>query len=367
MDRRAEIEGSCMAMIRPLRYQWTLLSPCSRISLSILLLLLATHVFIGAMDIFFHSYDQKNAKVNNFLKNNSYAVVINTYKRPERLRDAVQHYAQTCGPKFGVKQVFIVWAERGVAPPSSFFPEETQLRNGKSVERSTVQVLQVAKNSLNSRFEPIASLASEAIFMVDDDVRVDCSSLYRGFQAWSSAPEAMAGYYPRLAATSMRSSNNGELIYYSWPTVFIRQQFNFILSKASFLHRKYLSLYSDASKHPQEILDYVDEHMNCEDVALAMLVANATKDTAQFPIYVEGSVTDKGLFGGISTGSGHMATRSKCLTDLTSIYENHGWGSPLAESISLEEYSWVHHSPGFWWQSRPSNFFEWFALGNVLK
>jgi hypothetical protein len=85
------------------------------------------------------------------------------------------------------------------------------------------------------------------------------------------------------------------------------------------------------------------------------------------PVYMEGSVSDKGLFGGISTGLGHMDQRSKCLTDLTRIYKQHGWASPLDHVFDLREASWVKHSPGFRWQFRPSNFFEWFALGNVLK
>jgi len=85
------------------------------------------------------------------------------------------------------------------------------------------------------------------------------------------------------------------------------------------------------------------------------------------PIYVEGSVRDKGLFNGISTGTGHTEQRSRCLTDLTSIYQKHGWEAPLQRSYGLKEASWVHHAPGFWWQFRPSNFFEWFALGNVFK
>jgi glucuronyl/N-acetylglucosaminyl transferase EXT2 len=149
--------------------------------------------------------------------------------------------------------------------------------------------------------------------------------------------------------------------------VFLTGKFNIILTKACFLHSKYLSLYS-GEDHPNEIRDYVDKHKNCEDVAMSFLVANATKyeQSTSGPIYVEGSVKDTGLFGGISTGSGHMTTRSDCLTELASIYTKHGWGLPLYD-VDLTKQGWRKHYPGFWWQNRPSNVFEWPSFGNMLS
>jgi len=89
----------------------------------------------------------------------------------------------------------------------------------------------------------------------------------------------------------------------------------------------------------------------CEDVAMAMLIANVTKAeagsaatgqnapfapatsaAAGMPIYVQGKVTDLGLFNGISTGKAHMKRRSDCLNDLTRIYQEAGWSAPLGVS-----------------------------------
>ena len=39
-----------------------------------------------------------------------------------------------------------------------------------------------------------------------------------------------------------------------------------VLTKAALFHRDYLRLYS--SEMPQSVRDYVDHHMNCEDVAM---------------------------------------------------------------------------------------------------
>jgi hypothetical protein len=110
----------------------------------------------------------------------------------------------------------------------------------------------------------------------------------------------------------------------------------------------------------------VDKYMNCEDFAMSLLVANATQSEHGKPVFVEGTVSDKGLFNGISTGSGFVQRRAACLTDITRIYEKHGWGSPLGEAYSLREVSWDRHAPGFWFQFRPSNPFEWLALLDFL-
>lgn len=61
-----------------------------------------------------------------------------------------------------------------------------------------------------------------------------------------------------------------------------------------------------------------------------------------------------------------MVTRSDCLTTLTEIFHGKGWESPLVYEIPLGENSWVHHAPGFQWQSKPSNFFEWISFANIL-
>jgi glucuronyl/N-acetylglucosaminyl transferase EXT2 len=370
-----------MALMK-LKYHWTLMSTGSKIASAFVVLFLFQHVVIGAYDQFFHRVGtrERTDDINISLLNKdsspekSFAVAINTYKRPDMLRDAVQHYADTCGRRAGVSQVFVIWAEQGAQVPesSSFFTASTTLRNSKTIlaNRAEVHVLQKAKDSLNSRFEPIEQLQSTSVFMVDDDLRVACPSLSHGFHAWNHHPDSMVGYYPRLASTPRSDpQSQSELIYHTWPFVYMQHRFNFVLTKASFLHSKYLELYT-SDQFPQSIRDHVDKNMNCEDIAMSLLVANYTKyksgSAPANPIYLEGRVHDAGLFGGISTGSGHMTTRSECLTKLTAIFRENGWGSPLSYEVPLSDYSWIKHAPGFWWQYRPSNFFEWLAFGNTF-
>ena len=274
--------------LRKLKYHWTLMSINSKIASSFVLLFLFQHVVIGAYDQLFHRVgdDALLARLkasSPIHKEKSFAVAINTYKRPDMLRDAVQHYADTCGKRAGVSQVFIIWAEQGVQvpEPSSFFTGGTttnSLRNPKTSlgNRAEVYVLQKAKDSLNSRFEPIEQLKSTAVFMVDDDIRVACPSLSHAFHAWNAQPDSMVGYYPRLASAPRHDpQSQSELIYHTWPVVYMQNKFNFILTKACFLHSKYLTLYT-GDEFPQAIKDHVDEHMNCEDIAMRYVHIMAT-------------------------------------------------------------------------------------------
>lgn len=381
IKKEVQLQGIQLTVQR-VRYHWALMTFSSRITMALAFFIIAQHVVLGTIDTFYHYYGfgfGSSMRQSEAVSPPSFAVVINTYKRPDRLQDAVWHYAHTCGPSFGVQKVYVVWSELDNSPPASesFFQRDRRkhvagnLRNDVSPDkiRAEVEILQMKTNSLNSRFRPIESLKSDVVLMVDDDLRISCPSLYHGSQAWATNPDAMVGYYPRLASQA-RTHVSNEYTYHHWPEVFLTQKMNFVLTKASFLHKQYLDVYWDETRHPRQILDYVDKNRNCEDIAMAMMVANYTKSTlgeSSKPIYVEGRVTDKGIFGGISTISGHHRTRSRCLTDLSDIYVSRGWGLPFSYDVPLKEASWLHHSPDMWWQYRPSNPAEWVALLNIFR
>lgn len=341
-------------------------------------------------------------------KSETFAVVINTFRRPDQLKDALVHYAQTCGVSSDISQIFVIWADQEFEPPKieELIPEyhdKRQEQKGGNLRSSgsnsgdeaasdaegtstnetefpDIEFIRTPKDSLNSRFLPIKNLRTKAIFMVDDDIRVDCPSLERGFEAWRYHPNSMAGFYPRLALT--RSSTKGIIrqeskvnrVYHNWPMVFANHKFNMIMTKASFFHSKYLEMYHNDEKNPKEVLALVDEQKNCEDIAMAFVVAQNTKRSVEIdmqssrycrdcPIYTSGKIKDSGLFSGISSGGGHIDKRSNCLDRITEIYAKRSWEYPLLD-FDLGDHSWVHHF--FWWQYGPSNFFEWISLNNLL-
>mmetsp|Transcript_6231 Transcript_6231/g.9091 ORF Transcript_6231/g.9091 Transcript_6231/m.9091 type:complete len:199 (-) Transcript_6231:79-675(-) len=198
--------------------------------------------------------------------------------------------------------------------------------------------------------------------MVDDDIRISCRTLEESHNAWKANKDALVGYFPRTHALK-----SDIIVYHTWLSVYLSRKFSIILTKACFLHKKYMALYS-SDEHPQAIRDYVDEKFNCEDIAMAMLVSNATKSSLNsvHMVYTEGAAYDSGIFGGISTGSGHFTSRTQCLTDLSRIYEKHGWGLPLY-NVPLKNNSWLKHFPGYSWQIQPSGIFEWFPSADLFQ
>eukprot|EP00617_Octactis_speculum_P016135 CAMPEP_0185761954 /NCGR_PEP_ID=MMETSP1174-20130828/20906_1 /TAXON_ID=35687 /ORGANISM="Dictyocha speculum, Strain CCMP1381" /LENGTH=149 /DNA_ID=CAMNT_0028443405 /DNA_START=22 /DNA_END=468 /DNA_ORIENTATION=- len=122
-----------------------------------------------------------------------------------------------------------------------------------------------------------------------------------------------------------------------------------VLTKAAILHRDYLHLYTHTM--PQAIRDYVDRHMNCEDVAMQFLVSNSS---GLPPVFVRGTLTDLGTLGGISTKPSHMMTRSDCLDGISSFYtttdEQQTFPLVLSHTVVNKANSWLSNQPVTWWE-----------------
>lgn len=351
-----------MLFFQRIRYQYLLLKPVPKVVFAALGFWVFLSVLTSVWDGMFYRAGDGSPVVS---KESSFAIAINTYKRPQMLQEAVEYYANYCGKSAGISQIFIIWAEQTPKVPTaeSFF--STEVNKSEFLNRPAVHVLRKENDSLNARFEPIPQLKTTAVLMVDDDLRIDCSSLTSAFEAWKVHPDAMVGYYPRLVRPKLTKNTDGKTpyTYSSWPITFFRNRYNLVLTKAAFLHSKYLGLYTDDQSLPKAVKDYVHEHRNCEDIAMSMLVAHQTQSTfgkPLAPIFVEGQVSDRGLFNGISSGSGHYVERSQCLTDLTHLLKTeHGWKPPMDDSFPFRQNAWIQHSPGFPWQYKPALFFEW--------
>jgi hypothetical protein len=64
----------------------------------------------------------------------------------------------------------------------------------------------------------------------------------------------------------------GDLKYSRWQHTWWNGIYSIILTKAAIFHRDYLTLYS--TEIPPTILNYIDLHKNCEDIAMAQLVSS---------------------------------------------------------------------------------------------
>lgn len=129
-----------------------------------------------------------------FVFRKGYAIVMNTWKRYDLLKQSISHYS-SCP---GLESIRIVWSEPN--PPSVTLKKilnhvvETNSGDGRKVELK----FDINKeDSLNNRFKEIKDLKTDAVFSIDDDVVFPCSSVEFAFNVWQSAPDTMVGFVPR--------------------------------------------------------------------------------------------------------------------------------------------------------------------------
>ncbi|OAY66990.1 Glycosyltransferase family 64 protein C4 [Ananas comosus] len=252
-----------------------------------------------------------------------YTVVINTWKRNDLLKQSVVHYASCVG----VDSIHVVWSEPD-PPADSLRDGLMQAVRSKSKLGQDVDIIFDInqEDSLNNRFKEIKDLRTDAIFSIDDDVLFPCASVEFAFSVWRSAPTTMVGFVPRMHWLDKSRSSTEQYKYGGWWSVWWTGTYSMVLSKAAFLHKQYLDLYTNHM--PVYVRDYVAKNSlsyiglwhlycrNCEDIAMSILVANVTGAP---PIWVKGRIFEIGSTG-ISSLGGHSAQRSQCLNVFAAIY-----------------------------------------------
>ncbi|KAJ6322663.1 hypothetical protein OIU77_012494 [Salix suchowensis] len=233
-----------------------------------------------------------------------YAIVMNTWKRYDLLKQSISHYS-SCP---GLESIHIVWSEPN--PPSDSLSKflnhviESKTKGMKKVELSfDINT----EDSLNNRFKEIPGLKTDAVFSIDDDVIFPCSSVEFAFKVWQSAPDAMVGFVPRAHWVDKTLGKKDYYTYGGWWSVWCTGTYSMVLSKAAFFHKKYLRMYTN--EMPVSIKAFVTKNRNCEDIAMSFLVANATGAP---PIWVKGKIFEIGSTG-ISSLGGHVERRTRCI------------------------------------------------------
>lgn len=232
---------------------------------------------------------------------------MNTWRREDLLKRCVDHYA-TCDC---VSEIQVVWSDQENKPPHlDLFEEEARAKVAFEVHDT---------NSLNHRFNVTSTLATTGIFSTDDDLLISCQDLKFAFLTWQSSQLAMVGFTPRIVTYDRVAA---QYSYRSWRFVRWNGVYNVVLTKCCFLHRDHLKAYIE--KVPQRVLSYIDEHRNCEDIAMSVVVA---KYFATPPLWVKGTFKEIGG-SGISAQRGHFDKRSHCVD----FFAEEFGGMPLMET-----------------------------------
>ncbi|XP_062328142.1 exostosin-2 [Osmerus eperlanus] len=229
-----------------------------------------------------------------------FTAVVLTYDRIESLFRVITEISKVPS----LAKLLVVWNNQNKSPPEeSAWPKVAV----------PLKVVRTKENKLSNRFFPYDEIETEAVLAIDDDIiMLTSDELQFGYEVWREFPDRLVGYPGRL---HLWDHEMGKWKYESEWT----NEVSMVLTGAAFYHKYFNHLYT--YKMPGDIKNWVDAHMNCEDIAMNFLVANIT---GKAPI----KVTPRKKFkcpectaiDGLSLDQTHMVERSECINKFASVF-----------------------------------------------
>lgn len=229
-----------------------------------------------------------------------FTAVVLTYDRIESLFRVITEVSKVPS----LSKLLVVWNNQNKSPPEeSLWPKI----------RVPLKVVRTAENKLSNRFFPYDEIETEAVLAIDDDIiMLTSDELQFGYEVWREFPDRLVGYPGRL---HLWDHEMNKWKYESEWT----NEVSMVLTGAAFYHKYFNYLYT--YKMPGDIKNWVDAHMNCEDIAMNFLVANLT---GKAPI----KVTPRKKFkcpectaiDGLSLDQTHMVERSECINKFATVF-----------------------------------------------
>ncbi|KAL2644519.1 hypothetical protein R1flu_012106 [Riccia fluitans] len=174
-----------------------------------------------------------------------------------------------------------------------------------------IYLVRQQSTSLNDRFLPRPYIKTRAVMICDDDITVDPKSLTFALDVWREEQGRIVGFFPRSHAYELDSK--------SWMYVKQQGKYSIMLTKLMILATEYLYLYT--CEMPRGVKEYVDEGMNCEDIAMNFVVSS---HSGKGPLLVEGKPRDWGDMrnteeedlskSALSGRTGHRKNRGDCIS-----------------------------------------------------
>ncbi len=236
-----------------------------------------------------------------------FTAVILTYDRLESLFTVMTRVAEAPS----LAKVLVVWNNQVLEPPP--LAEWPKLPK-------PFQVVRTSANVLSNRFFPYDEIKTECILSIDDDiVMLTADELEFGYQVWREFPDRIVGFPSR---THVWNNATDRWKYESeWTS-----EISMVLTGAAFYHKYYNYLYTSApTQAAKDIRKWVDDNMNCEDIAMNFLVAN---ETGKAPVKVaprkkfrcstpQCANAENALSGMLAS---HMIERSDCINAFAAKY-----------------------------------------------
>lgn len=296
--------------------------------LKLLFVALVLYIALYGAYFYFTVYDDMVISEDSFATNDKYTMRINTFRRNDDLKVIIDHFTRC--PH--IDSIQVIWSDLENSPPPLSFFELS--KNNKVPVLFEIHSI----NSLNSRFNPILPINTDAVYSTDDDVLIDCDVMTLAFKIWLNSKAPMLGFSRRLHG---RDPSTGHYHYLYKEHVHVRGAYSMILTKNAFLDKSLMKIYMDPSF--SELHKYVDDHRNCEDVLMSFVAANITHRPS---IYYYTPVKDLGKKGGISSGGTHKSIRDGCLDKFVSFFGHDPLITTTYEAKPVDKY-WIK-LPGFW-------------------
>ncbi|XP_043269828.1 exostosin-2 [Venturia canescens] len=229
-----------------------------------------------------------------------FTAVILTYDRLDLLFSLIGQLAKVPS----LSKILIIWNNQHKDPPHpSKWPKVTK----------PLKVIQTKENKLSNRFYPYDEIETEAILSLDDDiVMLTVDELEFAYEVWREFPDRIVGFPSRTHTLDNKTN------YWKYESEWTNR-ISMVLTGAAFHHKFWTYMYTTAM--PGDIKSWVDDHMNCEDIAMNFLIANIT---GKAPI----KVTPKKKFRCpectntemLSADLTHMVERTQCINRFSDIY-----------------------------------------------
>lgn len=269
----------------------------------------------------------------------TFTLLISTHHRFKILAEMLSHYSAS--PL--VSTIVVTWHLMDVEPPQL-------ARIGGTHIRFNVP----SDDNLSNRFQPLPYISTEAVLVLDDDIKVHLQDLHNLFIAWRQNKHNVVGFFPRfvdvvqegVSLTSIKASAGQTTMKYlpdGEDTTNPRAGYSFMLTKGMMMHQDFLTLYTCGGEaNPPSLskpaaLDnfrtiiqtLVRKELNCEDIGMnflanaAMLMGHGPKLDA-VPLFIK-ALHKIGDFGKISGAglhqkSSHISTRTRCVNEFNSVF-----------------------------------------------
>lgn len=228
-----------------------------------------------------------------------YTAVILTFNRNKVLFQLINHLDKCPS----LDKIVIIWNNPKTEPPDA---------SKMPIVTKPMVIIKAKANKLSNRFYPYKEIETEAILSIDDDISMlTVDELEFGFEVWKRHLDRIVGFPGRNHKHWSQNNQNGFLYQSEWTN-----DVSMVLTGVAFYHKIYNHLFT--YRMPKAVIRYIDEKMNCEDIAMNFLIANMTKKS---PI----KVTTRKRFicpqcssnESLWSETSHFVKRSECLKEFT--------------------------------------------------